>query len=546
MKVTWLAPMIAFVLCLTAGFMARQYNQPQSGPSLAIPARVRLTLVSDKSHSRPHRLEQPGVFLMSANAARRGMESIRRRLVTELQNGSSVSCDDRAACNWLGIASDIAGPPNAIVVVETADAWSGEAGSSSSDSTSERSLDVQLPILIPTPDRLIAGTIAINHQPVSLTSTSTRHDHLLASDDIEAVILGPITKKRSQVHVIESIEKRTASQVFVDLTASDNWASLQTVLKYGSLIGIALAMFGNLIPARIVIAGVTSVIFTAAVSILMNAIQPMIGIIGLIFAASIVLTLFLMAKLHVLGQVSIILFTCLLADVISGGYLGTFAGLGANPVVGARYYGLGNELSALLIGALACLFPKKLIWVIAFVITVSLLVGHPGLGANGGDMLALLIAVSAFLLIRYGKQAAKWVVPLTFLVASVIVWDAFLAPESMQSHLGRLVGSKGIGFVEIITSKFAAHLRLMATSAWGCSALLSLLWWSLRLINAGWKPDQVSLIALCLFLCNDSGPVSLTLFTLVSMLHNGGLRPIDDLVLHVRRRIRLNIAAHNG
>jgi len=58
----------------------------------------------------------------------------------------------------------------------------------------------------------------------------------------------------------------------------------------------------------------------------------------------------------------------------------------------------------------------------------------------------------------------------------------------------------------------------MSTSAWGITALLSLAWWMIRYrYRQGSKPDLEECLALPLFFLNDSGPVSLTLFTLMKM-----------------------------
>jgi hypothetical protein len=115
----------------------------------------------------------------------------------------------------------------------------------------------------------------------------------------------------------------------------------------------------------------------------------------------------------------------------------------------------------------------------------------------------------------------------------------------MQSHIGRLVASAGTGLVDLVVSKTEAHIRLMTTSLWGISSLISLIWWLLRLKRNGPRPDLASIVGLCLFLLNDSGPVSLTFFTLVSALHDGAVRPIDDLIAYVRRLVTMNVGSRN-
>jgi hypothetical protein len=176
---------------------------------------------------------------------------------------------------------------------------------------------------------------------------------------------------------------------------------------------------------------------------------------------------------------------------------------------------------------------------------VAVLVGHPGLGANGGDMIAVLIAIVVHLALRGGKSAILIAGAAISAVTAVVVWDAFLAPSSMQSHIGRLVASLGTGLVDLVVSKAAAHIRLMTTSLWGFSSLISIIWWVLRLKRNRLRPDLTTIVGLSLFLLNDSGPVSLTFFTLVSALHDGAVRPIDELTSSARRLVTRNADYRN-
>jgi len=536
-KVTWVAPLIGFVLCLTAGLMTRQYNRPQTGTGLPVPARVTLTLVSDTSRTRPHRLEQTGVFLMSANAAGRALKSLQQRLKEELKNGGRIRCDDESACKWLGSTLETAGPADADIIVTTAESWPGEEASGPHDNSIDQTLSIHFPKEIPSKERLIAGCIYVGDKPISVTSLSTRRDHLLASNDLDALVLAPLTKKSLQVRQISGQLARSADQVATDIEYSDALFVVQTVLKYGALVSITLMLFGRFMPARLLITCLSFVMITAASYVCVLAVVPDFR--GLFLACVIGLIFSLVVWRWPANSEINVLFGCLLGDVITGGYLGTFAGLGANPVIGARYYGIGNELSALLFGALIYLLPNKPIVSVVSIGCVALLIGHPLLGANGGDMIAVVIGLVVFTALKRGRKALLMAIVITLAITCLIVWDAYLAPESMQSHLGRFVGAKGMGLADLVSSKLTAHVRLMTTSAWGISALLSIVWWSLRLKTSGRALNLSTVIALCLFVFNDSGPVSLTLFTLVSMLVEGPHMPVDWWSRTVRpQRIR--------
>jgi hypothetical protein len=133
-------------------------------------------------------------------------------------------------------------------------------------------------------------------------------------------------------------------------------------------------------------------------------------------------------------------------------------------------------------------------------------------------MIAVFIGLCLYAVARGGRKALLMAVAITLGMACLVVWDAFFAPEAMQSHLGRFVGAKGMGVAELVTSKLLAHFRLMTTSAWGITALLSIWWWGNQHFRRNQRRLELSTcLAACLFLLNDSGPVSLTLFSLVMM-----------------------------
>jgi hypothetical protein len=404
-------------------------------------------------------------------------------------------------------------------------------------------MNIVIPMTSSRKHGLVAGQITLGELPVNLTSPNTRRDHLLASNDLDTLVLAPLTKKSAQLRQVTGQLARSADQVATDMEYSDALFVVQTLLKYGALAGLILLMLGRFTLTRVLVTCVIFVMITAASSVLLLAAVPdfrgllLSGVIGVVFS-------FVVWRYPANSELDI-LFGCLLGDVITGGYLGSFAGLGANPIVGARYYGVGNELSALLFGtALGVQLSKPSCRVVTLGV-VAVLVGHPGLGANGGDMIAVLIAIVVHLALRGGKSAILIAGAAISAVTAVVVWDAFLAPSSMQSHIGRLVASLGTGLVDLVVSKAAAHIRLMTTSLWGFSSLISIIWWVLRLKRNRLRPDLTTIVGLSLFLLNDSGPVSLTFFTLVSALHDGAVRPIDELTSSARRLVTRNADYRN-
>lgn len=516
--------MLAFLLCVAAGYRIKQYNVPSAGTAIPVSSHVVLTLVTDTTRDRPVRLEEDGVFLMSANAWRRGLTDIKAKLSAELQSGGRVRCDDNVACEWLGQDVDAAGPDDADVIVASAQYWPDEATSDSSESSVSNGMNIVIPMTSRRKHGLVAGRITREQVPLNLTSPNTRRDHLLASNDLAALVTAPLTEKPPQILQISRQNTRNADQLAMDLEYSDTLSVLQMMLKYGALLCMILQLFGSKTSVRLLLTCVSGIMLASASSMFTLTSVPNIG--GLLIAGLVGIMFSIIGLRYGADNVAGILLGCLLADLLTGGYLGSFAGLGANPVVGARYYGVGNELSALLFGSVLALQITNLSQRVVAVGIAALLIGHPGLGANGGDMVAILIGIIGFSVLHGGKSATLIAVGVITAVTAVVVWDAFLVPSSMQSHIGRLVASAGSGVIELLSSKVSAHIRLMSTSAWGITALLSLGWWVIRYrYRQGSKPDLGECLVLPLFLLNDSGPVSITLFTLVAMSCDNALAP---------------------
>ena len=541
----WIVPLIAFLLCTVAGYRIRQYNLPSAGTAIPVPTHVVLTLVTDTTRDRPVRLEQDGVFLMSANAWRRGLTSIRSKLSSSLQSGGRVRCGDKVACEWLGQRLDSVGPDTATVIVETAQQWPDEAASDASgEAVTNEEIRLVIPLSSSRKHGLIGGQIVSNGIPINLTSSSTHRDCLLASNDLDDLVLAPLTNKSNRIQRVVGQLKRRADQIAVDLEYADASSVFLSVLKYGALLCLILTMFGWKILSRILLVAISGVMMAAATSTLTVAVVP--NIMGYLLGPFLGIIICVIGWKWTSENETGLLIGCLLADLITGGFLGSFAGLGANPVIGARYYGLGNELSALLLGSLICLLTKTPIASVISAGFLALLIGHPALGANGGDMIAVLIGICLFTVIKGGRKARLIAILITLAMGCLVVWDAYLAPESMQSHLGRFVAAKGFGFTELVTSKLMAHLRLMTTSAWGITALISIYWWvSKHLQRNGWKADLSTCVAACLFLLNDSGPISLTLFTLVMMLDQSPAILVGTWTQSVNRGFRKNLILKN-
>jgi len=185
--------------------------------------------------------------------------------------------------------------------------------------------------------------------------------------------------------------------------------------------------------------------------------------------------------------------TAIAADLAAGSPLQKASVLGFDPIVGARFYGLGNEYMGVLIGstligtaALVGAAEKRRGLAIAACgaayLVILYLIGAPQVGTNVGGTIA---AGSAFLVVFLLFSGVRFTWPLVlavaagvgFLVLALVVYDAG-RPAGHQSHIGRTAGlilSGGLDqMTAIISRKSEMNLRLFRYTIWSRVLLASL------------------------------------------------------------------------
>lgn len=177
--------------------------------------------------------------------------------------------------------------------------------------------------------------------------------------------------------------------------------------------------------------------------------------------------------------ISVGYFIIFLIDLITKGNLTRYSILSHDPIIGARYFGMGNEMvgvflaiSALLAGLLMDRYNNKYLPILSLSLSV-IMVGHPRLGANVGGTMAILSATIYFILIGKGKKLniknIILFIVLVGLVISVLGYiDIVLNPN--PTHLGRTIGTigdKGIGIIQdIISRKLLMNIKLIGVTIW--------------------------------------------------------------------------------
>jgi hypothetical protein len=166
-----------------------------------------------------------------------------------------------------------------------------------------------------------------------------------------------------------------------------------------------------------------------------------------------------------------------MGDLLTGSRLMQMSVLGHDPIIGARFYGIGNEHMAVVLGAAAVGLgfwrqgsPKgqRAWWAIAIAwAALVLVIGAPQVGANlGGALTAAamlpLVAWPSRGRIRLWHLAAG-LVAVALAAAAVVRLDLLRQPQ-MQSHIGqaaRLLKTHGLAAAwGLVAQRLAISLRL--------------------------------------------------------------------------------------
>lgn len=165
-------------------------------------------------------------------------------------------------------------------------------------------------------------------------------------------------------------------------------------------------------------------------------------------------------------------------DVFTGAHLLHHSPFSYSPMVGARFYGIGNEYMGLLVGASimagAALLDRfsgarAARWsVFAVFALITAFVALPGLGANvGGAITAVLgFAAMAFLVRgrRFGLREIALALGGVVLVLALLIVNELSRSSSQMTHLGRaymgIVQDGPSGFLVLLQRKINMNLRL--------------------------------------------------------------------------------------
>ena len=161
--------------------------------------------------------------------------------------------------------------------------------------------------------------------------------------------------------------------------------------------------------------------------------------------------------------------------------------LGYDPIIGARFYGIGNEYMGVLVGAslitISIVFEKfgfKNKLLIPFAMIVVFIMGNPQMGANVGGTITISAAF-LFLILKSNniKIDIKKIIGIGIAIVLIVSFMAWLDFNSEnRSHLANTIlmiintGPSAIG--QIIIRKISMNMQLITASMWSRVLILAI------------------------------------------------------------------------
>ncbi|MEG6617600.1 hypothetical protein V6C27_14465 [Peptococcaceae bacterium 1198_IL3148] len=400
----------------------------------------------------------------------------------------------------------------------------------------------------------------INAGPSILESGTTKHPGIVMSTDIAATILNyfdlPISSKitgrpiytvpaeYNPVEFLQDKQDQLAVTYDARTPLQQGYVAFQIVILAVSLYMIFISKKGaNLLKPAILF--VVSVPLTyLLLPLLPNPSVPIVAFELILFAAVITIIVTMVGRGNFMNSFALLATltaAMLIIDILLGQPLQKQSILSYDPMVGARFYGIGNEYMGVLNGSLimATAFAVNkfeghrktaiIISGIIFAITIHCMAA-PNLGTNvGGTIAASSAFLVTFLLFTGVKFRPKVIVGI--IIAVVLLLLSFIAfdlsrPIQQQSHIGqtaRLIIEGGFTeTINIISRKLAMNMKLVRYTVWtrvllAIIVVLAILFYKPKGIMAKIKSRYPYLFkgfiglvtgALVAFAFNDSGVVA--------------------------------------
>ncbi len=354
-----------------------------------------------------------------------------------------------------------------------------------------------------------------NTKPGLLTSPTTRRPGIVKNTDLAPTVLhyfGIDVPAQMSGRVMQFIPANNVLPKLASLYANleltyrarppilRNYVLMQIILVGMSLAAIFLPRRDNLMktlkPLLLAVISVPLALLLIA-PLPHPSITALVGeLITVTAIITVVLHLWLKSYEHELDPfilVSLLTSLFIVVDLLFGAPMQKCSLLGYDPIVGARFYGIGNEYMGVLLGStimgtttlVSRLAGKKrlILPVVGLYYLVTLYVmAAPQLGTNvGGSLAGLASFLVTFLLlagVRFNARTLlKIVAAIGLFIMALAVYD-LQRPVASQSHIGRtaaLILQNGPGeIINIASRKINMNIKLIRYTIWSRIFLISL------------------------------------------------------------------------
>lgn len=334
-----------------------------------------------------------------------------------------------------------------------------------------------------------------------LKSSTTRRNGVIANLDVGVDILNEfgIENENMVGRSLETVQKEdNIDFISYELEKMGTISTIRgsiislfvTVVSISWIIGVMMILFRRYIPNK------EKVFLVLKEFIKLGMIMPLAFLFAPIFnfntptgiSMAIILTtliIYLIGKfvfkddIKEMSFFSVLTILIIVIDSIFGTYLMENNIMSYDAIIGARYYGIGNEYEGVTIGCAIFAFgtllyykkiPKILVCILSLLILITS--AYPAMGANVGGAISESIAYLLFILLIFDvKLDLKKIIFIGF--CAVLVVFSFAALDIMfgfKSHLSVFVNQIIVegpsAIIETFTRKIQMNLKLAKTSVW--------------------------------------------------------------------------------
>ncbi len=389
-----------------------------------------------------------------------------------------------------------------------------------------------------------------------LTSATTRREGIIGNIDVAPYVAkyfgGALDKFTGQpFYVTKSkdnfsfIKKLSASTAFIyknRINVLYTFAIFQIIVSMISFIGIQLKnkyklrIFKYIEYFLLSTMTIPFVLLILPILEINNLFQAFIVIITLSLIITIISVLVRKKPIDSIILMSGITCIGLIIDIFNSSTLIKESFLGYDPIIGARYYGIGNEFMGILVSsaivfvtALMDRFKLRPIGAILFFLITAVVIGFPKLGANVGGTITAVFSFM-FIIIKLYNDSKINLKHFLYIFISVILLISFMALIDLillknKSHLAKALEKIYDGGLEIIYSiiarKLAMNIKLFGVTIWSKVLVSSIVFLTVlfyrpfgacKKIFDKYKNYSIGLVGVlvaCIvgFIVNDSGVV---------------------------------------